>query len=71
MEPPALSLATQFEVAKYTRIIEATTNVADLQKVALKLLEAWVTQKQTTAWVMRQSLGDPPKVTPESLNREV
>lgn len=71
MEPPALNLSTQFEVAKYTRIIEATTNVAELQEVALKLLQAWAVQKATTAWVIRDALGAPPKVTPESLNREV
>jgi len=65
-----LSPHTQFEIARQKLLIESTTNVGDLQRIALKLLNAWATQRAATAWVMRQSLGDPPKVTPESLNRE-
>lgn len=66
-----LSPHTQFEIAKQRLAITSTTNVDDLQKIALILLDAWAVQKATTAWVISQSLGNPPKVTPESLNPEV
>lgn len=68
MEPLTLNLSTQFEVAKYQRLIEATEDVATLRKFATTLLQAWATQKAATQWVMRESLNAPPKVTPESLD---
>ena len=67
MDPLQLSLSSEFELTRFTRVIEATEDPAALRELAKMLLQAWLTQKAATEWVMRQSLGAPPKVTPESL----
>jgi len=67
MDPLQLNLSSQFELARFTRVIEATEDPAALRELAKTLLEAWVAQKAATQWVMRNALGAPPKVTPESL----
>ena len=54
---PTLSLTTaqQFELEKMSRAIDATTDVAALQKLAKQLLEAWQYQKAATLWVIKTS----------------
>jgi hypothetical protein len=69
MDPLSLNLTTQFEVTKYTRIIESTEDLETLRGFAKTLLQAWATQKAATQWVMRDALSAPPRVTPESLYR--
>jgi hypothetical protein len=59
MEPLDLSLEQQFEVARFGRVIDETTNVDDLKKIAKQLLQAWISQKAVTAWVMKDSLTRP------------
>ena len=36
-----------------SRVIDATTDVAALQKLAKQLLQAWQYQKAATLWVMK------------------
>lgn len=53
----SLSVAQMFEVEKYTRMINSCTSVEDLRKLSKMLLQAWMTQKAATDWVIRNSLG--------------
>lgn len=68
-EPLALTLGQKFELERMSRAIDATTDPQVLRGLAKQLLEAWHSQKAATQWVMRQSLGGPPKVNPPSAGR--
>ena len=52
---PTISLTTaqQFELEKMSRVIDATTDVAGLRKLAKQLLQAWQYQRAATLWVMK------------------
>lgn len=58
-QPMGLSVGQQFELERMRRTIDATTDVVQLQKLAKMLLEAWQSQRATTAWMMRQGLQQP------------
>lgn len=60
MEPLELSLAQQFEVNRFSRVIDETTDVPTLQRIAKELLQAWQSQKAVTTWVMKENLQNPP-----------
>lgn len=62
MEPLELSLSQQFEITRFSRLIDETTDVTSLQKIAKELLQAWHTQKATTLWLMKENLQNPPSV---------
>lgn len=66
MEPLSLSTSQQFEIERMGRVIEGTSDVAALQSLCKQLLQAWMSQKAATAWIMRQQLSAPPSV--QSLN---
>lgn len=56
MEPMELTTSQQFELERMNRTIDATTDVADLRKLAKMLLQAWQTQRAAATWMMRQML---------------
>lgn len=58
-----LTLGQKFELERFNRVIDETTNVDDLRKISKQLLEAWFIQKATTAWVMRDALNSPLKTS--------
>lgn len=60
MEPLELSLSQQFEINRFSRVIDETTDVATLQRIAKELLQAWQSQKAVTIWVMKENLQNPP-----------
>ena len=62
MESLELSLAQKFELNRLSRVIDETTDVPSLQKIAKELLQAWQSQKAITAWVMRENLQNPPSI---------
>ena len=67
MEPLALSTAQQFESERFGRAIDATDDLPTLRGLAKQLLQAWMTQRAATHWVMRQGLRPiqiPPLPTP-------
>jgi hypothetical protein len=59
-DPIGLSMAQQFEIAKMERVIDGTSNVDDLRKLAKMLHQAWQVQRSAALWAMRHSL---PKAT--------
>lgn len=65
-----LSTAQQFELERMRRTIDATTDPAELRELCRQLLQAWLTQKAATQWVMRQSLSPPSQIAREAA-REV
>lgn len=55
-DPMALTTSQQFEIERMNRTIDATTDVADLRRIAKMLLQAWQTQRAASVWAMRQTL---------------
>jgi len=60
MEPLELTASQKFEIEKFSRIIDATEDIAALKIIAKQLLHVWMTQKAATVWVMKQALPIPP-----------
>ncbi len=46
-----LSMGQQFEIERFNRAIDATTDADQLRLLAKQLLQAWHTQKAATHWV--------------------
>jgi len=51
-----LSVGQQFEIERFNRAIDATTDAAQLRALVKQLLQAWHTQKAATHWVSNQQL---------------
>lgn len=58
--PIQLSTAQQFEIERFSRAIDGTTDPEVLRRLCRQLLQAWQVQKAATQWVMRQQVGPPP-----------
>lgn len=56
MEPLALTASQEFEIERFSRAIDTTSDVATLRAIAKQLLQAWMTQKAAASWAMRQAL---------------
>jgi hypothetical protein len=66
MEPFDLSTSQKFEIERFNRAIDNTTNIEDLRKIAKQLLQAWFVQKSATRWVMEGSLNrNLPSIPPQ------
>jgi hypothetical protein len=62
MEPLSLSTSQRFEIEKMGRAIDQVSDIAELRGLCKQLLQAWMSQKAATAWVMRQQLSAPPTI---------
>ena len=51
-----LSIGQQFELERFNRAIDATTDAAQLRALAKQLLQARQTQKAATDWVKDQQM---------------
>jgi hypothetical protein len=49
-------MGQQFEVERFSRAIDATTDPEQLKALAKQLLQAWHTQKAATEWVKLQNM---------------
>lgn len=49
-----LSMGQQFEIERFSRVIDATADAGQLRDLAKQLLQAWHTQRAATTWVMQQ-----------------
>lgn len=58
-DPMGLTIGQRFELERMRRTIDETTDVAELQKLAKMLLQAWQSQKAATGWAMRRGLPAP------------
>ncbi len=56
MEPLELTSAQLFEMEKFNRIIDTTSDLPGLKKITKQLLQAWMTQRAATSWIMRQNI---------------
>ena len=54
MDPIALTIGQMFEVEKFSREIDSSKDVEELQSIAKQLLVAWKQQQAASAWVIRQ-----------------
>ena len=57
MDPIALTIGQMFEVEKFSREIDSSRDVEELQSIAKQLLVAWKQQQAASAWVIRQQHG--------------
>ena len=53
-----LTVGQQFEIERFNRALDATTDPDQLRDLAKQLMQARQTQKAATSWIMRQ--GPPP-----------
>ena len=47
-----LTTAQMFEQEKTSRLIDQTTDVKDLKRIAHLLLKAWMMQRAATGWII-------------------
>jgi hypothetical protein len=59
IDPIELSISQQFEMERMDRAIDSTDDVEVLRDLAKTLLKAWMTQKASCVWVMKNNLGTP------------
>ena len=57
MDPIALTIGQMFEIEKFSREIDGSKDVEELQSIAKQLLVAWKKQQAASAWVLRQQQG--------------
>jgi len=49
-------MAQQFEIAKMDRVIDNTSDVEQLRKLAKMLHQAWQMQRSAATWAIRRTL---------------
>jgi len=52
-----LTIGQKFEVEKFSREIDGSKDVEELQSIAKNLLLAWKQQQAASAWIIRQQQG--------------
>ena len=57
MDPIALTIGQMFEIEKFSREIDGSKDVEELQTIAKQLLVAWKQQQAASAWIIRQQQG--------------
>ena len=57
MDQIALTIGQMFEIEKFSREIDSSKDVEELQLIAKNLLVAWKQQQAASAWVIRQHQG--------------
>jgi len=58
-----LTTSQQFEIEKFNRVLDETTDPNDLRQIAKQLLSAWHSQRAATLWAMREALPPPFKLS--------
>ena len=54
MDQIALTIGQMFEIEKFSREIDSSKDVEELQSIAKNLLVAWKQQQAASAWIIRQ-----------------
>ena len=57
MDSIALTIGQMFVIEKFSREIDSSKDVKELQLIAKNLLVAWKQQQAASAWVVRQQQG--------------
>lgn len=52
-----LTVGQQFEMERFNRALDATTDPDQLRSLAKQLMQAWQAQKAATKWVVEQQSG--------------
>ena len=52
-----LTVGQQFEMERFNRALDATTDPDQLRSLAKQLMQAWQTQKAATNWIVEQQCG--------------
>jgi hypothetical protein len=69
--PLELSVSQRFEIERWGRCIDNTSDVSTLRGVAKQLLQLWQTQKAATDWTIRQGTQPWAQVKPEHMEQEL
>ena len=57
MDPIALTIGQMFEIEKFSRGIDSSNGIEELQLIDKNLLVAWKQQQAASAWVIHQQQG--------------
>lgn len=57
--PIELSISQHFEIERFSRAIDNTSDVVTLRAIAKQLLQAWQIQRAAASWVIRHHLTPP------------
>ena len=57
---PGLSASQSFELERFSRAIDAATDLAELRAITKQLLQAWQLQRAATNWAIRQGMRPRP-----------
>jgi hypothetical protein len=60
MDSIKITASQQFEIERFSRVIDATEDVPALRSIAKSLLSAWMIQRSATIWAFGQSLPGHP-----------
>jgi len=52
-----LTVGQQFEMERFNRALDSTTDPDQLRSLAKQLMQAWQTQKAATKWIVEQQSG--------------
>ena len=52
-----LTVGQQFEMERFNRALDATTDPDQLRSLAKQLMQAWQTQKAAAKWIVEQQSG--------------
>lgn len=55
-EPLKFSMGQQFEIERYSRLLDDITDVETLRNMAKLLLRSWIMQQAATKWAISQGL---------------
>lgn len=56
MDSIKITESQQFEIERFSRVIDATQDIGALKDIAKRLLSAWMIQRSATIWAFGQSL---------------
>ncbi|MFZ9216279.1 MAG: hypothetical protein ACO274_02845 [Vulcanococcus sp.] len=60
-----LSIGQQFEIERFNRALDATTDPDQLRQLAKQLMQAWQAQKAATKWAIHQQHSPPSFQVPQ------
>lgn len=64
IDPIELSISQQFELERMERAIDSAEDVEVLRELAKQAFRAWMVQKASCIWVMKNNLGTPFNIQP-------
>lgn len=64
IDPIELNFSQQFELERMERAIDSTEDIQTLKDLAKQAFRAWMVQRASCDWVMKNNLGTPFNIKP-------